>query len=114
MVESTGGHSAVPVKIDGGMLEGGGQLFRMSIALSYLLRFPVVIDKIRANRPRGGGLSNQHLTGLQTIVRLVPGCKVTGAEKKSTKVSFNPGAGVISRKTYTADCTSPGAATLIL
>jgi len=86
----------------------------MSIALAYLLRRTVVIDKIRANRPRGGGLSNQHLTGLQAIVHLVPGCKVSGNAKKSTKVGFNPGSGVISRTAYTADCTSPGAATLIL
>ena len=45
-------------RIDGSMLEGGGQLFRSSITLSYLLNQPVHIEKIRANRPKGGGLAN--------------------------------------------------------
>ena len=86
----------------------------MSVALSYLLRRSVQIDNIRANRPRGGGLSNQHLTGLNTIVHFVPGCKVVGNKKKSKQVGFNPGKNGISRKDYLADCTSPGAVTLIL
>jgi len=46
------------------MLEGGGQLFRMTIALAYIFKRHIVIRNIRANRPKGGGLSNQHLTGL--------------------------------------------------
>ena len=96
------------------MLEGGGQLFRMSIALSYLLKRPVEVNKIRANRPRGGGLSNQHLTGLNTIVELVPGSRVTGNKKKSQVVHFNPKDKSISRKVYKADCGSPGAVGLIL
>lgn len=54
-------------KIDGGMLEGGGQLFRTSIALSYLLSTPIHIENIRANRPKGGGLSNQHLICVQSL-----------------------------------------------
>ena len=40
------------------MMEGGGQLFRMSVALAYILQRPVHITKIRANRARGGGLAN--------------------------------------------------------
>ena len=72
------------------MMEGGGQIFRMTIALAYILRRPVKISNIRANRARGGGLANQHLTGLNSIVQLVPGCKVTGNELKSTTVEFDP------------------------
>lgn len=71
------------------MLEGGGQLFRMSIALSYIFKRPVIIDKIRANRPKGGGLQNQHLTGLNTMINLLPGCSASGAQKKSTTVKFD-------------------------
>lgn len=82
--------SQVPVVVDGAMMEGGGQLFRMTIAMAYLLRRPVHITKIRANRARGGGLANQHLTGLNSVVQLVPGCKVHGNVKKSTEVSFDP------------------------
>ena len=96
------------------MLEGGGQLFRMSIALSYLLKRRIHISKIRANRPRGGGLSNQHLTGLNSVVELVPGCKVAGNAKGSSIVQFDPRGKSIRRKNYLADCGSPGAVGLIL
>ena len=47
------------------MLEGGGQLFRMSMALAYLLKKPVNIKNIRAKRGnKAGGLGHQHLTGV--------------------------------------------------
>jgi RNA 3'-terminal phosphate cyclase len=62
----------------------------MSIALSYIFKKHIKISKIRANRPRGGGLANQHLTGLQAIVSMLPGCSVTGNHKGSTEVEFNP------------------------
>ena len=62
----------------------------MSIALAYLFKKQVSISKIRANRSKGGGLKNQHLTGLQAIVHMVPGCKITGNVKGSTEVVFNP------------------------
>ena len=64
MVEDNQG----PLEVDGAMMEGGGQLFRMSVALAYLMQRPVKITKIRANRARGGGLANQHLTGLNSVV----------------------------------------------
>ena len=101
------------VRVDGSMGEGGGQLFRMSIALAYIMKRHVLIDKIRANRPKGGGLSNQHLTGLTAVVKMVPGCVIKGDRKKSTEVEFNPKTGQISRNDFIADCGSPGAIGLI-
>ena len=86
----------------------------MSVALSYLLKRPMQISKIRANRPRGGGLANQHLTGLNAVVQMVPGSKVKGNEKKSQVVQFDPKEQSIKRTAYEADCTSPGAVGLIL
>ena len=102
------------VIIDGGMLEGGGQLFRMSVALAYIFKRHVIIEKIRANRPKGGGLSNQHLTGLQAVVNMVPGCVASGVVKKSKTVNFNPKDKKISRHEFLADCGTPGAVGLII
>ena len=53
------------VHVDGAMLEGGGQLFRMSMALAYLLKKSVNIKNIRGKRGnKAGGLGHQHLTGV--------------------------------------------------
>ena len=55
------------VSVDGNMGEGGGQLFRMSVALTYLLNLHLSIYDIRKGRARragpgkplkGGGLAN--------------------------------------------------------
>ena len=86
----------------------------MSIALAYIFRKHVQLSKIRANRPRGGGLGNQHLTGLQAVVNMVPGCSVSGNKKKSTQVDFDPKLNKISRNEFVADCGTPGAIALIL
>ena len=49
------------------MGEGGGQLYRTALALGYLLNRPMTIHNIRANRPNGGGLKEQHLTCVDTL-----------------------------------------------
>ena len=77
-------------QVDGSMLEGGGQLFRMSLALSYLLNKSIIITDIRKNRPRGGGLANQHLTCANSLFGLFnaisPNYTLKGNKLKSTEL----------------------------
>ena len=39
----------------------------MTLALSYLLKKKIRISRIRANRPKDGGLGHQHLTGVKYL-----------------------------------------------
>ena len=48
--------------IDGSFGEGGGQVLRISSALSAILGRPIKVNKIRAGRS-SPGLRPQHLTG---------------------------------------------------
>jgi RNA 3'-terminal phosphate cyclase len=106
------------------MGEGGGQLFRMSVALTYLLNQSLSIYDIRKGRARragpgkplkGGGLKNQHLLGLNTTVQMAKGSQVQGNSAGSMQVDLAMGEPFnINVEEYTADCGSPGAIGLIL
>ena len=63
-------NSGVNTKIiDGSQGEGGGQVLRISSALSAILGLPIKINNIRAGRSKPG-LRPQHLTGKNKVIHL--------------------------------------------
>ncbi len=50
-------------------MEGGGQVVRVTSALSALLGVPIRLDKIRAGRAKGG-LAAQHAAGLKLVAQV--------------------------------------------
>ncbi|TKJ19072.1 MAG: RNA 3'-phosphate cyclase [Promethearchaeota archaeon Loki_b32] len=57
------------IVIDGSFGEGGGSILRLGAGLSILLKRPIRIKNIRANRPKSG-LRLQHLKGLEALANL--------------------------------------------
>ena len=90
------------LQIDGSLMEGGGQILRMSVGLAALLRRPIQINNIRAGRWRTGpslptsssrsspGLKAQHLTGIHLVKDLTQG-RLQGGSFGSTEIAFRPG-----------------------
>ncbi len=77
------------ITIDGSEGEGGGQVLRNALALSLVTGQPFRIEKIRANRPRGG-VMRQHVTAVEAA------CAIGGAECEelavgATALTFVPG-----------------------
>ena len=75
--------------IDGSVMEGGGQILRMSAGLAALFSRPIRILKIRAGRAKPG-LKGQHLSGL-TLMRDLTGGLLEGAALGSAQIQFRPG-----------------------
>ena len=100
------------LEIDGSLLEGGGQILRISIALSALLRKPIRIKKIRGNRPKPG-LRPQHMCGLE-LVHQFTGGSLEGNVINSTQVTFTPGDITTNYQThFSAEIPTNGATTLL-
>ncbi|XP_055320835.1 RNA 3'-terminal phosphate cyclase isoform X2 [Sitodiplosis mosellana] len=96
--------------IDGSVMEGGGQILRMTIALSALLRKPVKITKIRAGRKKTG-LAAQHLNGID-LAGDICRASVKGLSIGSTEVEFCPNQ--LKSGEYTADTKTAGSVALLL
>jgi RNA 3'-terminal phosphate cyclase (ATP) len=96
--------------IDGSLMEGGGQILRMSVGFSALLRKPIRIANIRGLRSKPG-LKAQHLNGL-FLVRDISGSVLDNAVMNSTEIDFTPGR-ALSGGEYAADTKTAGATTLL-
>jgi RNA 3'-terminal phosphate cyclase (ATP) len=95
--------------IDGSMGEGGGQIFRTSLAIALLRNVPVRISNIRAGRAKPG-LMRQHLTALQAAVCISDG-QADGAQVGSTEVTFRPG--MVKGGEYSFSVGTAGSTTLV-
>uniref|UniRef100_A0A8C0XAG2 RNA 3'-terminal phosphate cyclase n=1 Tax=Castor canadensis TaxID=51338 RepID=A0A8C0XAG2_CASCN len=98
------------VEVDGGIMEGGGQILRVSTALSCLLGLPLRVQKIRAGRSTPG-LRPQHLSGLEMVRDLCDG-QLDGAEIGSTEITFTPEK--IKGGIHTADTKTAGSVCLLM
>ena len=78
-----------PLKIDGSILEGGGQILRISISMSYLLDIPIKIRNIRSKRDNPG-LQKQHLTCTKFITSLYNSKDISGLQLNSKEISLVP------------------------
>jgi len=76
------------LRIDGSILEGGGQIVRTAMSLSALMSKQIEIINIRSGRAKGG-LKAQHLTGLQLIRDITDG-RLTGDQLGSQQITFEP------------------------
>jgi RNA 3'-terminal phosphate cyclase (ATP) len=97
------------IEIDGSYGEGGGQILRMSVALSAVTGKDVKISNIRAGRKKPG-LAAQHLTGIRSVGEMC-GAKVDGLEIGSQLVEFHPGA--LTGGKYRFDIGTAGSIALV-
>jgi RNA 3'-phosphate cyclase len=76
------------IEIDGSYGEGGGQILRTSLALSAVLKRPIMVHHIRAGR-KHPGLQAQHLRAVKAIAEITR-ARVEGADIHSDKIRFIP------------------------
>ncbi|KAI1891929.1 hypothetical protein AGOR_G00148770 [Albula goreensis] len=102
--------AATSYEIDGSVMEGGGQILRVSAALSCIQGASIKINKIRAGRSTPG-LRPQHLSGLE-LVRDMTGGNLEGAMVGSTEISLTPSK--IKGGNHIADTQTAGSVGLLL
>ncbi|MFW9969669.1 MAG: RNA 3'-terminal phosphate cyclase [Candidatus Odinarchaeota archaeon] len=74
--------------MDGSFGEGGGAIVRLGAGFSILLKRPIHIKNIRANRAKPG-LRLQHLMGLKTLVELT-NSELSECQVGTKEITLNP------------------------
>jgi RNA 3'-terminal phosphate cyclase (ATP) len=98
--------------VNGGVMEGGGQILRNTVALAAILNKKLHVFAIRANRPRGGGLRAQHLNGIDLVAQLYQ-AKTSGFEVGSCEITFEPRGMRADACNATADTKTAGSVCLL-
>ncbi|OGP78604.1 MAG: RNA 3'-terminal-phosphate cyclase [Deltaproteobacteria bacterium RBG_16_49_23] len=98
------------IEIDGSYGEGGGQILRTSLALSAVLKRPILVHHIRAGR-KHPGLQAQHLSAVRAIAEITR-AQVEGAEFHSEKIRFIPQR--VTPADYRVEVETAGSISLVL
>ncbi|KAK6484778.1 RNA 3'-terminal phosphate cyclase-like [Huso huso] len=102
--------AATTFEMDGSIMEGGGQILRVSAALSCIQGASIKINNVRAGRSTPG-LRPQHLSGLELVRDLCAG-QLEGGEVGSTEITLTTGK--IKGGDYTADTKTAGSVVLLM
>jgi RNA 3'-terminal phosphate cyclase (ATP) len=78
----------LPIVLDGGAGEGGGQILRTALSLSAITGKPFAVSRVRANRLKPG-LRPQHREAARATARIVD-AELSGDEVGSDRLSFRP------------------------
>jgi RNA 3'-phosphate cyclase len=98
------------IEIQGDMLEGGGQILRLSTAISAVAKKPIRIVNVRAKRSPPG-LRAQHLNAVKAI-GLLTAAKIEGLNIGSHQITFEPGPTLGGR--FGVDVGTAGSTSLVL
>ncbi len=98
------------IRIDGSEGEGGGQMVRSSLALSLVTQRELIIENIRAGRPKPG-LMRQHLIAVRAAAE-IGNAELEGDSLGSRELSFKP-AGICGGD-FVWRIGSAGSTTLVL
>lgn len=98
--------------VDGSVMEGGGQVIRISLTLAALLGHELRLSNIRAGRSKPG-LQNQHLAGVGLVGNLCGG-KLSNAVKGALNMTMRPSPEALDQGDFTADPGTAGSICLIL